>query len=142
MAGKISLSTDLVKDASIMRSTPLHTKVLALVGITALVLQLSAVPFEAFLFHLNQDYIARHLCEHKTPNCNGHCFLMKQMAKSSNASKDKNTERTGGQLDGHFLVSALNSLTLFPAPATYLALSSEPAVAGWRSTLLQPPRIG
>lgn len=123
-----------------MRETPVHTKVLALIGIAALVLQLNAVPFEAFLFHLNQAYIAKNLCEHKVPHCNGHCFLMKQMAKSSNAAKDKNSERS--PLDGHFLPSALSNLTVFPASQEeFLTSPGQSTAPGWQQKVLQPPRF-
>ncbi|HET6401705.1 MAG TPA: hypothetical protein VFH95_09935 [Candidatus Kapabacteria bacterium] len=122
-------------------NTPLPTRIFALIGIAALVLQLNAVPFEAFLFHLNQNYIARTLCEHKVPNCNGHCFLMKQMAKSNNINSDKKTERAGAPLDGHFLCASLNNVTLFSSPVNFLIHPARHLAAGWRSTLLQPPRF-
>ena len=124
-----------------MKSTALSTKLLALAGIAALLVQLNAVPLDYMLFRLNQPQIAQTMCEHKKPNCNGHCFLMKQMAQSTNAAKDKNTERIGGQLDGHFLLSALSNLTLFPFSEVNFFNGLDKSVAfGWDMTVLQPPR--
>ena len=123
-----------------MRSTALHTKLLALLGIAALFVQINAVPLDYMLFRVNQANIAHNLCEHKTPNCDGHCFLMKQMASATNAAKDKNSERIGGPLDRHFLPTALNNLTLFPSQSNFFMEPAHNIAAGWYSIPHEPPR--
>ena len=111
----------------------------AWVGIVAITLQVNAVPLDYALFRLNQGHIARTQCEHKTPHCDGHCFLAKQIAKTGNATNDKRTERSA-QLDGQFLCSPENNLTLFPSSLTGQMFAIRNIAPGWHSALLQPPR--
>jgi hypothetical protein len=112
------------------------------IGIAAIAVQLNAVPLDYLLFRVNQDQIARTQCEHKVPHCNGHCFLAKQLTKAANAENDKRSEQVGPQLDGHFLLSAENNLTVYPSACPKRPLfSNSHILSGWPIRFLQPPRI-
>ncbi|HEY3876143.1 MAG TPA: hypothetical protein VGM92_11755, partial [Candidatus Kapabacteria bacterium] len=89
------------------------SKWLSWLGIIALLVQMNAMPLDYMLFRLNQQEIARTMCEHKMPHCNGHCYLMKQIAKTSTANAEKRAERFGFQLSGLYLSSASETLSLF-----------------------------
>jgi hypothetical protein len=119
-----------------------HIKWTAWLGFIAIAVQLNAVPLSVLLFRLNQQEIARTQCEHKMPNCNGHCYLMKQLAKTNGNESDKQTECIGIQLDQIFLLSSQNNLTLSPRTdkVSSLLLNDGSVHPGWPSMLLQPPR--
>jgi hypothetical protein len=121
---------------------PLHIKLTSWLGIVAIAVQLNAVPFSLLLFHINQENIARTQCEHIMPHCNGHCYLMKQLAKTNGNDNDKKTERTGPQLDGQYLISSKNNLSLLACnDNSKMVLSNNDSVLpGWPFSLLQPPR--
>lgn len=112
----------------------------AWIGIVAITLQINAVPLDYLLFRINQDYIASSLCEHKMPHCNGHCFLMKQMAKT-NASSDKKAARSTSLLDGHYVPVALTNLTLLEITINLSPDFVQPLLSGWDVSFLHPPRI-
>jgi len=120
----------------------LHIKWTSWLGIAAIVVQLNSVPFSLLLFNINQENIARTQCEHKMPHCNGHCYLMKQLAKSSGNETDKQTQRFVSLLDGQFLISSENNLSpLSCSTKSKFALNNDGSVLpGWPSMLLQPPR--
>jgi hypothetical protein len=44
------------------------------------------------LFFLNRKVIAESLCEKKTRNCCGHCFLQKKVAQASSSRQEDSTE--------------------------------------------------
>jgi hypothetical protein len=122
--------------------TPLHIKLLTWIGIAAITVQLNAVPLDFLLFRINQDQIARTLCEHKMPHCNGNCYLMKQLAKSANADNAKRTERFTFQISGQYLRSQGNSSARFASAKRTVPIStSNSTLAGFHTTLLQPPRF-
>jgi|GEM_PF-2895869 len=127
-------------------NTPVYLRLFAWLGIAACAVQLNAIPLDYLLFRLNQEHIARTQCEHKTPHCNGHCFLMKQIANAGKSNdgtstNDIKTEQSFGQLDGQFLVTSLNSFTLFSSPVNFFTHIVQPLAPGWHSTPHQPPRF-
>ena len=120
---------------------PLPIRLLTWLGIAAITVQLNAVPLDFLLFRLNQDQIARTMCEHKMPHCNGNCYLMKQLAKSTNADTAKRAERFTFQVSGHYLRSEKNELTPFAAVQQNTSIfSANRTLPGFHTTLLQPPR--
>jgi hypothetical protein len=123
-------------------STPLHIKIFTWLGITALIVQLGVVPLDFLLFRLNQNEIARTLCEHKMPHCNGNCYLMKQLAKSANAANDKRAERFTLQLSGHYLQSESDNVMVFVSGSHAGShFVNDAVLAGWPSRLFLPPRV-
>jgi hypothetical protein len=121
---------------------PFHTKILAWLGIAAISVQLNAVPLNFLLFRLNQNEIARTLCEHKMPHCNGNCYLMKQLAKSANANAEKRAERFGFQLSGHYLSCESACVPVFTSGnrSNFPSLIDN-LLAGFHTTVDQPPRF-
>jgi hypothetical protein len=123
-------------------NTPLHIKLFTWLGIAAISVQLGAVPLDFLLFRLNQDQIARTLCEHKMPHCNGNCYLMKQLAKSTNANNEKRTERFTLQLSGQYLRSEVNNLACFASSNCNVPICiARNTLPGFHTTVLQPPRF-
>jgi len=121
---------------------PLPIRLFTWLGIAAITVQLNAVPLDFLLFHLNQDQIARTMCEHKMPHCNGNCYLMKQLAKSTNADNAKRTERFTFQVSGHYLRSERNTLACFASGKLSTSIyTTGSTLAGFHTTLLQPPRF-
>jgi hypothetical protein len=114
----------------------------AWLGLLTIGIQLNALPLDFLLFRLNQNEIARTMCEHKMPHCNGNCYLMKQLAKSANAESEKRAERFTLQLSGQYLRSESNTVTVFESGNRASSLfMNDPVLAGWPSSLFQPPRI-
>jgi hypothetical protein len=93
------------------------------------------------LFRLNQNEIARTMCEHKMPHCNGNCYLMKQLAKSANADAAKRAERFGFQLSGHYLPSETGDFSIpsFEKKSGFASFIDNISV-GFQTTLDQPPK--
>ncbi len=120
---------------------PLPIRLLTWLGIAAITLQLNAVPLDFLLFRLNQDQIARTMCEHKMPHCNGNCYLMKQLAKSTNADTAKRAERFTFQVSGHYLRSEKNELTPVSQQCskTYPIFSADCILPGFHTTLSNRP---
>ncbi len=113
----------------------------AWLGIAALFVQVNAIPLDYLLFRLNQQEISQTLCEHKVPHCNGHCYLMKQIAKSATANTEKRAERLGFQSSGPYLASASNVIS--PLPREERSISYAPIGSlsfGYHTTVHQPPR--
>ncbi len=122
--------------------TPFHIKLLTWLGIAAISVQLNVVPLDFMLFRLNQDQIARTLCEHKMPHCNGNCYLMKQLAKSANAENEKRTERFAFQLSGQYLRSDGQDVVCFPSLKRNVPNPNvSSTLPGFHTTILQPPRF-
>jgi hypothetical protein len=116
--------------------------ILAWIGILTIGIQLNAVPLDFLLFRLNQNEIARTLCEHKMPHCNGNCYLMKQLAKSANAESEKRAERFSLQVSGQYLRSESCNVTVFESGNDAGShFVNDPVLAGWPSCLFQPPRV-
>ena len=116
-------------------------KLMGWLGIIALLVQMNAVQLDYALFRLNQQEIARTLCEHKMPNCNGHCYLMKQIAKSASANAEKRAERFSLQMSGQYLLSESCEHSVF---GTEYRSSSrfiiDNLLRGFHTTVDQPPR--
>lgn len=110
-------------------------------GIAALLVQMNAVPLDYALFRLNQREIARTMCEHKMPNCNGHCYLMKQIAKTASANAEKRAERFGFQMSGHYLSSESEDHSIFGTEyCSGSHLFIDNLLRGFHTTVDQPPR--
>ncbi len=128
-----------------LRLPKLQTKVCTTLGtwlgIVALILQMNAVPLDYVLFRLNQQEITRMLCEHKMPHCNGHCYLMKQIAKAATANAEKRAERFGFQLSGQYLSSGSNIISLDLRENWFGSHSFvDNLLIGFHTTVDQPPR--
>ncbi|NMW20807.1 MAG: hypothetical protein HKK67_04105 [Chlorobiaceae bacterium] len=84
-----------------MSATIRSIAVLMLVGI---LVQINSVLVCYGLFFLNQRAIAETVCEKKTVDCCGHCFLHKKIA----ATSDTQSSTTGKQLPTKTLEELLN----------------------------------
>ena len=105
-------------------------------------MQLNAVPLDFLLFRLNQNEIARTMCEHKMPHCNGNCYLMKQLAKTANANAEKRAERFGFQLSGHYLSCVSTSVpVVMQGNRSDLPSFIDNLLIGFHTTVDQPPRF-
>jgi len=114
----------------------------AWLGLLTIGIQLNAVPLDFLLFRLNQNEIARTLCEHKMPHCNGNCYLMKQLAKSANAESEKRAGRFLLQLSGQYLSSKTGDFSFFSfAKSSGFASFIDNISAGFPTTLDQPPEV-
>jgi len=87
----------------IMRNATRSIAVLMLVG---MLLQINCVFICYGLFFLNQKAITETVCEKKTMDCCGHCFLHKQIA----ASTDSQTASTEKQAPTKTLEELLNAM--------------------------------
>jgi hypothetical protein len=78
---------------------------LVLIGLTV---QINYVAVCCALFEMNRKAIAETSCEKKTPHCNGHCFLKKQVAAAEEEqpataekrSPNKTTDRLPEPMQG------------------------------------------
>jgi hypothetical protein len=73
-----------------MDSFKRHIVVLTLL---AMFVQINGVLACYGIFYLNQKAIAEKLCEKKTKNCCGHCFLKKKIAATSEDSHSADTSK-------------------------------------------------
>ncbi len=136
--GIVYVPSTVIKDSV---KEAISIKLLTSIGIAAIVLQLNAVPLSYFLFHLNQDEIARTLCERKMPHCNGHCYLVKQIAKNAAQNSDRQSSRASTQLDQQYLLTSGDASALFPHQLRRIPTDPTCALSsGWLSLSVKPPR--
>jgi hypothetical protein len=103
------------------------TRSIAVLMLVGMFLQINSVLAYYGLFYLNQQAIAETLCEKKTIDCCGHCFLHKKIA----ATNDTQPTSTEKQVPTKTLEKLLNAM---PGLLTVIHHAHLTATTGMRFT--------
>lgn len=97
-------------------------------------------------FKINQDYIAKTLCEKKEEKentCNGHCHLKKELKKVSETENDSNIPNTYKEkMDLVFIQPEFTfSFYNIPTPKTSFSFYTESEISTLTSRIFHPPLV-
>jgi hypothetical protein len=109
-----------------------------------MLLKTASMPLVCIDFAINQNYIARTLCENKAKpamHCNGKCFMKKQLDRTG-----ENQDAPGARgtirvtlLDFNDIPSSGTPFCIDMRLQTISISSASPLTAGTTGTLLRPP---
>lgn len=98
-------------------------------------------------FKINQDYIAKELCENKEVpkmNCNGKCYLAKQLQKQEKEEEEKAPVEQRVKLDMFYCQEFPLPLEVALIPLLNLSLDgnyNDALQNGYRGKIFQPPQF-
>lgn len=116
-------------------------RILHIALVVAIAVQVNGTLFSVVLFTLNQRQIAEQLCERRTADCCGKCYLEKTIAKQDGGADRAATKLVIVEPNIEATVPSYTHLQKPVSRSVYFTTGNYPTLSGFLSSAKQPPRF-